>query len=95
MLARSLLIAALGGLLAGAAAAQQPDAKTLVVAFGTDAQTLEPADINSRDTANIADHLWGSLYEIARQRGADALPGRTLLEVGGRQRDHLQARSPA
>ncbi len=44
--------------------AQKPDAGTAVVAFGTDAQTLEPAEINSRDTANIADHIWGSLYEI-------------------------------
>jgi peptide/nickel transport system substrate-binding protein len=57
---------ALAGLFvfAAPALAQKPDAKTAVVAFGTDAQTLEPADINSRDTQNIADHLWGSLYEI-------------------------------
>src|SRR4051794_30335551 len=58
--------AALAGLLllASPALAQKPDKSTVVVAFGTDAQTLEPADINSRDTQNIADHIWGSLYEI-------------------------------
>jgi peptide/nickel transport system substrate-binding protein len=57
---------ALAGLLtlATPALAQRPDPATVVVAFGTDAQTLEPADINSRDTQNIADHIWGSLYEI-------------------------------
>jgi peptide/nickel transport system substrate-binding protein len=57
--------AALLGLLATPALAQRPDAHTAVVAFSTDAQTLEPAEINSRDTQNIADHIWGSLYEIA------------------------------
>jgi peptide/nickel transport system substrate-binding protein len=51
--------------LAGTARAQQPDKQTIVVGYGTDAQTLEPDEINSRDTANIADHIWGSLYEIA------------------------------
>jgi len=60
------LSVALAGLLSLAtpALAQKPDAGTVIVAFGTDAQTLEPADINSRDTQNIADHIWGSLYEI-------------------------------
>lgn len=57
---------ALAGLLLAAppALAQRPDPRTVVVGFGTDAQTLEPAEINSRDTQNIADHIWGSLYEI-------------------------------
>jgi peptide/nickel transport system substrate-binding protein len=49
----------------GPALAQKPDAHTVVVGYGTDAQTLEPAEINSRDTQNIADHIWGSLYEIS------------------------------
>ena len=52
-------------LLGTPALAQKPDASTVVVGFSTDAQTLEPAEINSRDTANIGDHIWGSLYEIA------------------------------
>ncbi len=51
-------------LLTAPALAQKVDPGTVVVGFGTDAQTLEPAEINSRDTQNIADHLWGSLYEI-------------------------------
>ncbi len=57
-------IALAGLLLAMPAAAQKPDPGTVVVGFSTDAQTLEPAEINSRDTQNIADHVWGSLYEI-------------------------------
>ena len=56
--------AALLALAATPAWAQRPDATTAVVAFSTDAQTLEPAAMNSRDTQNIADHLFGSLYEI-------------------------------
>src|SRR5437879_3842666 len=51
-------------LLVTPALAQKPDPGTVVVGFSTDAQTLEPAEINSRDTQNIADHIWGSLFEI-------------------------------
>src|SRR3954452_20891333 len=50
--------------LAAPALAQKPGPATVVVAFGADAETHEPADITSRDTQNIADHLWGSPYEI-------------------------------
>lgn len=57
-------IAAALSLVAGGAFAQGPDAGTAVIGFSTDAQTLEPAEINSRDTQNIADHIWGSLYQI-------------------------------
>jgi len=46
------------------AASAQRDSRTAIVAYGTDASTLDPQQINSRDTQNIADHVWGSLYEI-------------------------------
>ena len=64
MSTRLAAAAAVLALLATPALAQRPDAHTVVVAYGTDAQTLEPAEINSRDTMNIADHIFGSLYEI-------------------------------
>ncbi len=37
---------------------------TVVVAQGVDAATLDPAQISSRDSANIADHLWVTLFEV-------------------------------
>ncbi len=62
-------IAAAGALLAGVltgglALAQAPNTKTLVVGFSNDASTFETADINSRDNANIAQHIFASLYEV-------------------------------
>ena len=63
------IAAAAVALLATPALAQRPDARTAVVAFSTDAQTLDPPANNSRDTQNIADHIWGSLYEIADDGG--------------------------
>jgi hypothetical protein len=54
---------ALAGLLLFAAPelalAQRPDPGTVVVGFGTDAQALEPAEINSRDTQNMASRSAG------------------------------------
>ena len=41
-----------------------PGPTTLVVANGTDAATLDPADISSRDTANIAQHIFASLFQV-------------------------------
>ena len=41
-----------------------PSRTTLVIANGTDASTLDPADISSRDTANIAQHIWGTLFQV-------------------------------
>jgi peptide/nickel transport system substrate-binding protein len=46
-----------------AAAQNTPSRTTLVVAFGTDAATLDPPQNSSRDTANIMQHIWGSLFE--------------------------------
>jgi peptide/nickel transport system substrate-binding protein len=61
-----LRIATLAGMLAIAspAVAQAPDSKTLVVGFSNDASTFETADIGSRDNANIAQHIFASLYEV-------------------------------
>ena len=47
----------------GSAQASLPK-DTVVVAQGVDAATLDPAQISSRDSANIADHLWATLYEV-------------------------------
>lgn len=62
-LRRTLLALPLLALLAPAAA-QAPDENTLVVAQTTDATTFDPAEIGDRASANIADHLWGTLLEI-------------------------------
>jgi peptide/nickel transport system substrate-binding protein len=66
---RTVLAAAMvaAGVLAGgppAAAQNAPSRTTLVIANGTDASTLDPADISARDTANIAQHIWGSLFQV-------------------------------
>src|SRR5262245_2852020 len=47
-----------------AAAQNTPSRTTLVVAFGTDAATLDPPQNSSRDTANIMQHIWGTLTEV-------------------------------
>jgi peptide/nickel transport system substrate-binding protein len=44
--------------------AQAPNSDTLVIAQSTDASTLDPAEIGSRSEANIADHIWGTLYQV-------------------------------
>lgn len=49
--------------LAVPAGAQAPDADTLVIAQSVDAPTLDPADVSARNAANVAGHLFGSLYK--------------------------------
>ncbi len=44
--------------------AQAPDEKTLVVAQSVDIAGMEPNMINSRSEANIANHIFGTLYEV-------------------------------
>ena len=63
MLIRKLLIAFLVLGVAFHAAAQGPDARTLVIAQSVDATRMDPADTGSRPEANIAAHLWGSLVK--------------------------------
>lgn len=59
---RSLIaVATLALALSFQAAAQAPDANTLVIAQSVDASTMDPADISSRPGANVAAHLWGAL----------------------------------
>lgn len=55
---------ALGGMIATGAAAQAPSADTLVVAQSADATTLDPADISARPAANVAQHIWGTLFQV-------------------------------
>jgi len=40
-----------------------PPADTLVVGISADASTFDPPQIGSRDNANIASHIFGSLYD--------------------------------
>ncbi len=63
------LALALAGIAAAPAIAlaQAPGPNTLVVGYGTDASTLDPADISSRDTANIAQHIWGTLFQVTAE----------------------------
>ncbi len=63
------LALALAGIAAAPAMAlaQAPGPNTLVVGYGTDASTLDPADISSRDTANIAQHIWGTLFQVTAE----------------------------
>jgi ABC-type oligopeptide transport system substrate-binding subunit len=56
-----IAVATLALALSFQAAAQAPDANTLVIAQSVDASTMDPADISSRPGANIAAHLWGTL----------------------------------
>jgi len=53
------------GVLAGMPAmAQAPSTETLVVAQSADATTLDPAAISSRTEANMAQHIWGTLFQV-------------------------------
>ncbi|MHB2165936.1 ABC transporter substrate-binding protein [Alsobacter sp. R-9] len=73
MTRRTGSITRLAAMLAGVAAvpaialAQAPSANTLVIGYGTDASTLDPDDISSRDTANIAQHIFGTLFQITEE----------------------------
>lgn len=41
-----------------------PDKDTIVIGISADATTFDPAQISSRDNANIAEHIFGTLYEV-------------------------------
>ncbi len=61
-------LAAIGtALLFGTAHAQRPGPDTLVVAQTTDPDSLDPAQIRSRDASNIAQHVFATLYEVDRE----------------------------
>lgn len=61
----SLLWAGTASLALVAAAHAQPAADTIVVGLSADITTFEPANISSRDNANIARHIFGTLYTIS------------------------------
>lgn len=44
-----------------------PPDDTIVVGISADVNTFDPAAISSRDTSNIAKHIFGTLYEISPQ----------------------------
>lgn len=48
-----------------AAVHAQPADDTIVVGLSADITTFEPANISSRDNANIARHIFGTLYTIS------------------------------
>lgn len=61
---RHLLMAGTVALLAPTIPAYAaPPADTLVVGISADASTFDPPQIGSRDNANIASHIFGSLYD--------------------------------
>lgn len=61
---RHLLMAGTVALIAPMATANAaPPADTLVVGISADASTFDPPQIGSRDNANIASHIFGSLYD--------------------------------
>jgi peptide/nickel transport system substrate-binding protein len=61
----SLLWAGTASLALVAAAQAQPADDTIVVGLSADINTFEPANISSRDNANIARHIFGTLYTIS------------------------------
>ena len=65
MTRKSLLLAGLAAFVApiSLAHATPPD-DTLVLGISADASTFDPAAISSRDNANIAKHIFGTLYEV-------------------------------
>ncbi len=52
-------------LLMGSSALAGPPDDTIVVGLSADITTFEPANISSRDNANIARHIFGTLYSIS------------------------------
>ncbi|HSF65612.1 MAG TPA: ABC transporter substrate-binding protein, partial [Paracoccaceae bacterium] len=62
---RHLAAAGATGLLMCSTAMAAPPDDTLVVGLSADITTFEPANISSRDNANIARHIFGTLYTIA------------------------------
>ena len=64
---RSTLLFGAIGLMAPLAAHAQPDNDTIVVGISTDASTFDPANVNSRDNSNIAEHIFGTLYSITAE----------------------------
>jgi len=61
---RSLLLAAGASMMLVSVATAQPDESTLVVGLSADITTFEPAAISSRDNANIARHIFDTLFSI-------------------------------
>lgn len=60
------ILAAGCALMAGCAAASAaPPADTLVLGLSADASTFDPAQISSRDNANIAKHIFATLYTVS------------------------------
>ena len=60
----TLVACALAALLA-VSYAQMPNENTLVIAQSVDASTLDPAEIGSRPEANIAQHIFATLYQVS------------------------------
>jgi peptide/nickel transport system substrate-binding protein len=62
---RTLALAGATGLLMASTAIARPAADTMIVGLSADITTFEPANISSRDNANIARHIFGTLYTIS------------------------------
>jgi peptide/nickel transport system substrate-binding protein len=66
-LKQTLLAASVAAVLPLAQAAAAPAADTIVIGMSADASTFDPAQIASRDNSNIADHIFGSLYDVSSE----------------------------
>ena len=64
-LLRHLAVAGASSLLLATTALAQPAEDTIVVGLSADITTFEPANISSRDNANIARHIFGTLYTMS------------------------------
>ncbi|MGP1395980.1 MAG: ABC transporter substrate-binding protein [Inquilinaceae bacterium] len=62
---RHLLLAATAGIVLSSQAMAQASDDTLVVGLSADITTFEPAAISSRDNANIARHIFDTLFSIS------------------------------
>jgi peptide/nickel transport system substrate-binding protein len=67
-LSRFALAAALGAALTTTTLAAPPD-NTIVVGLSADASTFDPAQISSRDNANIAKHIFATLFQVNFEGG--------------------------
>lgn len=61
---QSILLAGVAAITLPAAVYAAPPADTIVVGLSADASTFDPAQISSRDNANIAKHIFATLFTV-------------------------------
>ena len=66
-LVHTLLAASAAVILPLAPALAAPASDTIVIGMSTDSSTFDPPQITSRDNSNIADHIFGRLYDVTAE----------------------------